>query len=420
MLLQGFSSGLPLALSGATLGIWLAESGVSLKAIGFSAMIGLSYTLKFLWAPVVDRVPLPFLTRRFGRRRGWALLIQVLLALAIFGVGQTDPAAQLRWTVLAAVAVAFLSATQDIVIDAIRIEILAPAQQGMGAAATQWGYRGGMLASGAGALYAAAFGGWAVAFTLMAALMVVGIAAVLMMPEPASSRDALAPLAGATPVERARAWFATAVLAPFLDIMQREAWLLILVVVVLYKFGDALAGVMTSPFYVQTGFSKIEIANVSKLFGVLATLVGVAAGGALVLRTGIYRGLLIAGVLQMLSNLMYVAFAVAGHDIAMLTATIGVENFCGGMGSAAFVAYLSVLCNARFTATQYALLSALAAVPQRILSASGGVLAEWLGWVPFFLLSTVAALPGLLLLLVLMQRIPMKEPAPSARNPVDD
>ncbi|MCK6449999.1 MAG: MFS transporter [Alphaproteobacteria bacterium] len=400
------------------MGIWLAESGVSLRAIGFAALIGLSYTLKFLWAPIVDRVPLPWLTPRLGRRRGWALLIQVLLALAIVAVGQTDPTTALWWTVLAAVAVAFLSATQDIVIDAIRIELLAPEQQGMGAAATQWGYRGGMLASGAGALYAAAFGGWGVAFAVMAALMSIGMASVLMMQEPAASRRALAPMPGVTAVDRARAWFAMAVIAPFADIMRREAWLLILVVVVLYKFGDALAGVMTSPFYIQMGFSKIEIANVSKVFGVVATLAGVAAGGALVFRVGIYRGLMVAGVLQMLSNLMYVALAVAGHDIAMLTATIGVENFCGGMGSAAFVAYLSVLCNARFTATQYALLSALAAVPQRVLSASGGVLAEALGWVPFFLLSTLAALPGLLLLLVLMRRFPLTQPA-SARNATD-
>lgn len=363
-------------------------------------MIGLSYTFKFLWAPAVDRLPLPVLTRRLGQRRGWALLVQALLALAILALGQTDPRTGLALTVGAAVLVAFLSATQDIVIDAIRIELLKPEQQGLGAAATQWGYRGGMLASGAGALYAAAFGGWTVAFTIMAALMGVGMAAVLAMPEPARPRDPAGP---AGP----REWFAAAVLGPFREMLGREGAWLILLVVVLYKFGDALAGVMTSPFYVQMGFTKIEIANISKVFGVMATLAGVAAGGWLVLRAGLYRGLMIAGVLQMLSNLMYVAQARAGHDVAMLTATIGIENFTGGMGSAAFVAYLSLLCNARFTATQYALLSALAAVPQRILSASGGLLAEALGWVAFFLASTAAALPGLALLAWLMRRYPL-------------
>lgn len=373
---------------------------MSLAAIGFAAMIGLSYTFKFLWAPAVDRLPLPVLTRRLGQRRGWALLVQALLALAILALGQTDPRTGLALTVGAAVLVAFLSATQDIVIDAIRIELLKPEQQGLGAAATQWGYRGGMLASGAGALYAAAFGGWTVAFTIMAALMGVGMAAVLAMPEPARPRDPAGP---AGP----REWFAAAVLGPFREMLGREGAWLILLVVVLYKFGDALAGVMTSPFYVQMGFTKIEIANISKVFGVMATLAGVAAGGWLVLRAGLYRGLMIAGVLQMLSNLMYVAQARAGHDVAMLTATIGIENFTGGMGSAAFVAYLSLLCNARFTATQYALLSALAAVPQRILSASGGLLAEALGWVAFFLASTAAALPGLALLAWLMRRYPL-------------
>jgi PAT family beta-lactamase induction signal transducer AmpG len=358
-------------------------------------------------------MPLPYLTRRLGRRRGWALLVQGLLALAILALGRTDPRAGLHATVLAAVVVAFLSATQDIVIDAIRIELLRPEQQGLGAAATQWGYRAGMLSSGAGALYAASFGGWATAYAIMAALMGVGMAAVLCMDEPAASRAAAPasapPLPGATGSGHFRAWFAGAVIAPFRDIVGREGWYLILLVVVLYKFGDALAGVMSSPFYIQTGFSKIEIANISKVFGVAATLAGVAAGGVLVQRAGLHRGLLVGGVLQMLSNLMYVAQALAGHDAWMLVATIGAENFTGGMGSAAFVAYLSMLCNARFTATQYALLSALAAVPQRILSASGGWLASELGWVSFFLVSTAAALPGLALLVLLMRRYPIRQ-----------
>jgi len=400
--LQGFSSGLPLALTGATLGIWLKESGVSLAAIGFASLIGTAYVFKFLWAPAVDRLPLPYLTRRFGQRRGWGLMVQALLALAILALGRTDPAANLEITVAVAVLVAFLSATQDIIIDALRIEILRPEQQGIGAAATQWGYRGGMLASGAGALYAATFGGWATAYAVMAALMGVGIAAMLMVAEPRHPAD----MAERQSVAE---WFKTAVVGPFLDMMTRPGWLLILLVVVLYKFGDALAGVMSSPFYIETGFSKLEIANISKIFGVLATLAGVAAGGALIARVGLYPGLLIAGVLQMLSNLSYVALALVGYDLTALTAAIGLENFTGGMGSAAFVAYLSMLCSARFTATQYALLSALAAVPQRFLAASGGVFAELLGWVSFFLLSTLAALPGLVLLVYLMRRYPLEK-----------
>ncbi|MCC7048584.1 MAG: MFS transporter [Alphaproteobacteria bacterium] len=412
--MQGFSSGLPLALSGATLAIWLTESNLSLTAIGFATLIGLSYTLKFLWAPIVDRVPLPVLTRRFGRRRGWALLIQALLALAILALGQTNPRDALAVTVAAAVLVAFLSATQDIAIDAIRIELLKPEQQGLGAAATQWGYRGGMLASGAGALYAAEFGGWATAYTIMAALMLVGIASIFWMDEPRSSRGALAPLPGATPAARLAAWFESAVIGPFKDILGREGWWLILLLVVLYKFGDALAGNMANPLYVKLGFSKIEIANVSKIFGVFATLLGVAAGGALAARVGMFGALLIGGILQMLSNLMFAGLAVVGHEVWMLTLTIGIENLAGGMGSAAFVAYLSMLCNARFTATQYALLSALATVPQRILSAGGGNLAEHLGWVPFFIVSTAAALPGLLLLAYLMRRYPLPATKPAA------
>ncbi len=398
--MQGFSSGLPLALTGATLAFWLSEAGVSLRTIGFATLIGTAYVFKFLWAPLVDRLPLPGVTSTLGQRRGWALLVQVLLACAIFAVGQTDPSKGLAYTVAAAVCVGFLSATQDIVIDAMRIELLKPEQQGIGAAATQWGYRGGMLASGAGALYAAEFGGWSTAYTIMALLMGVGMVAVLMMREPQRPADK-------APPQSVAAWIGAAVIGPFRDIVRRDGWWLILLVVVLYKFGDALAGTMTSPFYVQTGFTRIEVANISKVFGVIATLVGVAAGGALILRAGLYSGLLIAGVLQMLSNLMYVALAVVGRDLTMLTATIGIENFTGGMGSAAFVAYLSLLCNARFTATQYALLSALAAVPQRILSAWGGVLAEALGWAPFFLTSTFVALPGLLLLVYLMRRYPL-------------
>ncbi len=405
---MGFSSGLPLPLTFGTLSFWLAESGVTRTEIGLFAMIGGAYSLKFLWAPLIDRLGLPYLTGRFGRRRGWALCIQALLIAAIAALGFTNPLVNPWGTALAAVVVAFLSASQDIVIDAYRIELLDDEQQGAGAAATQWGYRFGLIAAGAGALYAAEYGGWRTAFVIMAGLMSVGMLTVLMTREPLAAPPPMS--AGAA------AWLKSAVVAPFADFLQRPHWAAILLFVVLYKFGDALAGVMSNPFYVDMGFSKTEVANVSKLFGVVATLVGVAAGGAMVYRLGVLRSLMIGGVLQALSNLTYVLQAAVGHDLWVLTLVIFVENFCGGLGSAAFVAYLSGLCAVAFTATQYALLSSLAAVGRTFLSSGGGWLSERIDWIPFFLVTTVAALPGLALLVYLMRVLPPTPGAASAEQ----
>ena len=377
-----------------------------------------SYSFKFLWSPVIDRLPMPGITTRLGRRRGWALMIQAALALAILWLGFTDPLIDPWMTALAAVVVAFLSASQDIVIDAYRIELLTPEEQGAGAAATQWGYRFGMLASGAGALYAASFGGWGFAYALMAALMLVGMATVWATPEPGGIR-APEPLPGATAGERVAAWLSSAVVAPFADLMRRSGaagFMLLLAFVILYKFGEAIAGSMSNPLYVALGFTKVEIATVAKIYGVIATLAGVAIGGIMVLRLGIFRALLIGGVLQALSNLMYILQVWAGHDIVMLAVTIGTENLTNGIGSAAFVAYLSGLCNAEFTATQYALLSSLATVGVNILSASGGWLADELGWVEFFLVSMGLTVPGLVLLGVVMRH---KRLGPPARPQID-
>lgn len=406
VLFMGFSSGLPLPLTLGTLTFWLAEAGVSRTEIGLFALIGVSYSLKFLWSPLIDRLPLGVITRRLGRRRGWALVIQAPLAVAILVLGATDPAINPGLVALAALVVAFLSASQDIVIDAFRIEILTAEEQGAGAAATQWGYRFGMMASSFGVLYLAEFGGWHAAYAVMAGLMLVGMATVLLTPEPAAPRAVLAPIPGATPLERIGQWLNQAVVGPFADFLTRPGWLAILIFVVLFKFGDALAGVMANPFYVAMGFTRIEVANISKFFGVVATLAGLAAGGALVYRLGLYRSLLVGGLLQMLSNLMYVLQSVVGHDVWLLTLTIGIENFTGGIGSAAFVAYLSGLCNIAFTATQYALLSSLATVGRTTLSAAGGWLADRFDWPTFFTLTTLAAVPGLLMVLWLMQRFP--------------
>jgi PAT family beta-lactamase induction signal transducer AmpG len=403
VLLMGFSSGLPLALTFATLSFRLAEIGVSRTAIGLFALVGVPYSVKFLWSPLIDRLSIPYFTARLGRRRGWALAIQPPLALAILALGLADPRSAPGLTALLALAVAFLSASQDIVIDAYRIELLQPEEQGAGAAATQWGYRFGMLAASAGALYAASFRGWGFSYGLMAALMLVGIVTVWLTPEPGGvSRPERLP--GVTATARAAVWLRRAVLDPFGDMLTREGALVILAFVILYKFGDALAGTMSNPLYVSLGFTKGELANIGKVYGFAASLAGLALGGVVVLRFGVMRALLVCGVLQMLSNLMYALQVWAGHNLVALAFTIGVENLTGGMGSAAFVAYLSGLCNIAFTATQYALLSSLAAVGRTTLSASGGALADMLGWTAFFFLATVACLPGLALLLWIMRR----------------
>jgi MFS transporter, PAT family, beta-lactamase induction signal transducer AmpG len=397
VLLMGFSSGLPLPLTLGTLSFWLAEIGISRTTIGLFTLVGLPYSFKFLWSPLMDRLPLPGITTVLGRRRGWLLIVQLLLALAILALGFGDPQAAPMATALAALAVAFLSASQDIVIDAYRIELLRPEEQGAGAAATQWGYRFGLIAASAGALVAAESGGWHIAYAVMAALMGVGMVTVWLTPEPK--------LAAAQPrVTGARSWLEAAAVAPFADLLRRDGWLVILLFIVLYKFGDALAGVMSNPLYVALHFTKDEVAAISKVFGVVATLMGIAAGGVVVARLGLYRALLLCGVLQMVSNLAYIAQVDAGHNLAMLAVTIAAENFTGGMGSAAFVAYLSQLCNLAFTATQYALLSSLASVGRTTLAASGGWLADRLDWIPFFGLATLACLPGLALLLWLMRR----------------
>ncbi|MBM3488616.1 MAG: AmpG family muropeptide MFS transporter [Alphaproteobacteria bacterium] len=403
VLLLGFSSGLPLLLTLSTLTAWLATAGITKTAIGLFALVGLPYSLKFLWAPLIDGLALPFLTARLGRRRGWAIVIQIALVVAILAMATTDPAADPLPTAIAALAIAFLSASQDIVIDAYRVEILKEDEQGAGAAATQIGYRIGLLAAGAGALFVAHSFGWTAAFTALAMLMGVGMLTILWADEPSAPEGAAA---AARP--GFIAWLRDHVVAPLADFFARPGWIVIILFILLYKFGDALAGVMANPFYIEMGFSLAEIASISKLFGLLATLFGIVLGGVAVAKLGLMRALLACGILQMLSNLMFAAQAMVGHDIYFLALTIGLENLSGGMGSAAFVAYLSSLCTVAFTATQYALLSSLAAVGRTFLSASGGWLADNLSWVLFFVATTVAALPGLLLLVWMIRRFPAR------------
>jgi MFS transporter, PAT family, beta-lactamase induction signal transducer AmpG len=417
ILCMGFSSGLPILLVFSTLSYWLREAGVSRTEIGLFVLVGISYSCKFVWSPFIDRLPIPLLTRRLGRRRSWALVIQLPLMLAIFALGSTDPKAQLAMTALFAVIVAFLSASQDIVIDAYRIELLRPDEQGAGAAATQWGYRIGTLAGSTGVFDAAQVGGWHFAYTIMAALMLVGIVTVLMTREPAVPAAALALEPQGTRGERIAHWASTAIVEPFLDFMKRRGWVTILVLIVLYKLGEALAGTMSNTLYQELGFAKDEVGNIGKIVGLIATLSGVAVGGALVAHQGLFRALLYAGVLQMLGNLLYIALLLAGHNNFMLAVSIFGENFTGGMASAAFVAYLSSLCSIAFTATQYALFSSLAAVPARFLAAPSGWFVDQFNWIPFFLLATLACLPSLFLLVWLRRRAGID--APAAVAPVE-
>jgi PAT family beta-lactamase induction signal transducer AmpG len=402
ILAMGFSSGLPLLLTLGTLDWWLREVGLELRTIGLFALVGLPYSLKFLWAPLVDQAPLPPLTRLLGRRRGWALGTQLGLAAAIAGLGLTDPAHAPALTAAWALAVAFFSASQDIVIDAYRIEILAPHEQGAGAAATQLGYRVGMLASGAGAFALADALPWPSVYLVMAALVSVGAAAVLLAPEPPAP-PAQAPAAPAGSAERIAARLRTAVLDPLVDFVGRRGWVAILLLALLYKFGDAVSGKMASPFYFDMQFTKLEVASVTKVWSIVATMAGITAGGALVAGIGTFRALLVGGVLQAATNLLYSVLAVVGHSVPMLAVAVGADSFTGGLASAAFVAYLSGLCRARFTATQYALLTSLMAGGRTLLSSGSGWLADWLGWAPFFAATAALALPGLLLLLWLMR-----------------
>ena len=418
ILLLGFSSGLPLLLVFSTLSVWLESVEVSLTVIGLFSLVRTPYTFKFLWAPLIDRVPLPVLDRLLGRRRGWALLTQAALMAAIFAMSTTNPGADPMATALFALLVAFCSASQDIVIDAYRVETLDEEQQGAGAGAIVLGYRVGMLSAGAGALWLASVLTWPQVYMTMGALVCVGMITILWAKEPRpnqSQTDAVAEehrlagdLAARYPhwLARLLAWFYESVVAPFKDFTDRPAWAAILLFIMLYKLGEAYLGVMANPFYLQMGFSTVEIANVSKVFGLGATLIGALVGGVMVVRFGILRSLMICGLLQIAGTLMFCVQALAGHDIPTLILTIAAENVTAGMATSAFVAYLSSLCSQAYTATQYALLSSLMAFARDVLSATSGWSAELMGWFGFFAFSAALAVPALLILMWLMRRSP--------------
>lgn len=380
-LMMGFASGLPLLLTGSTMQAWLKESGVDLAMIGAAAMIGLPYTLKFLWAPLFDRYTIPL----FGRRRGWLALSQLALVLALFTLSMSDPASSLWGVAVAALLVTFFSASQDIVIDAYRRESLSDQELGLGSAMFVNGYRVGMLLAGGGGLILADLLTFPKMYQLMALFMGLCILVTLFSPEP---REAV----GSPRTLR------EAVVEPFLEFFKRPEAITILAFILLYKLGDTLASAINVPFYLDLGFSKSEIGAIAKLFGFWATLIGGTLGGIWILRIGLYRSLWLFGFLQMASTFGFVLLAQVGYNLPMLTGVIAVENFTGGLGTAAFVGFMGAMTDRRFTATQYALLSSLMGVPRVILSTPTGWMAGEMGWTMFFLLCTVLAIPGLLMI----------------------
>lgn len=400
---MGFASGLPLLLTTSTLSYWLSRRGIDKTTIGLFAATGLPYALKFLWAPALDFVRVPLLGARLGRRRAWTLVSQAALVAAILGLGATDPATTPWTTAALAFAVAFCSATQDVAVDAYRIEVLRDHEQGAGAAATQAGYRLGLLVAGAGAIAASDFVAWPLVFTGLAALVGVGSIATLLAPEPPSA-------AGAGTVEPPS--FVRAFLEPLRDLASRPQIAAIVGFALLYKFGDAIAGAMANPFYVELGFSGVEIASVTKVFGVVANLVGVVLGGVLVARVGLFRALLAGGVLQAATNLLFAVLARVGHDLPMLAVAVGADAVTGGVAASAFVAYFSSLCRTGMSATQYALLTSLMAVGRTLLSSGSGWMADQLEWTTFFVATTALAIPGLLLLARLWRHAAATRPEP--------
>jgi len=397
LLVLGFASGLPLALTAGTLQAWLAAEHVDIVAIGWFALVGQPYTYKFLWSPLMDRYVPPFL----GRRRGWLLTTQLLLAAAIAFMGTLTPADSAWLLGATALAVAFLSASQDIVFDALRSDWLERSERGAGAAVSVLGYRIAMLVSGAGALILAdQWLGWHATYWLMAALMGVGMVATWFVIEPAPK--------GAAPRT-----LEEAVARPFAEFFSRRGAIALLALVVLYKLGDAFAGNLTTTFLLRgPGFSLTEVGAFNKGFGLAATILGALAGGALMAKMRLYRALLVFGGLQAITNLGFLLLSMAGKSYALMVAVVGMENLCGGMGTAAYVALLMALCDRRFSATQYALLSALSAVGRVYVGPAAGYLVAGLGWPAFFFFSFLIALPGLALLVWMRARIDALDAVP--------
>ena len=403
MLLLGFSAGLPLLLVFGTLSFWLREAGIDRTTIGYLSWVGLAYGFKWVWAPLVDRLPIPLLTRLLGRRRSWLLLSQAVIMAALVGMALTDPKLALLPVVWCALAVAFASATQDIALDAYRIESADVQRQAALAAAYQTGYRMAMIWAGAGVLWIAARaevvnaagvagyqqGAWQTAYLVMAASMLLGVVTVLFSPEPARRE--------LPPARNAAEWLKSALVDPFADFLRRygKQAALILMLIAVYRISDVVMGIMANPFYVDMGYTKDEVATVTKIYGVIMTLVGAFAGGVLAMRFGVMRVLMLGAVLSAASNLLFAWLGSRGHDVQALVYVISADNLSSGIASAAFIAYLSSLTNINYSATQYALFSSMMLLLPKFLAGYSGVYVDAWGYGSFFTATALLGLPVL-------------------------
>jgi len=402
MLTLGFSAGLPLLLVLGTLSFWLREAGIDRTTIGYLSWVGLAYGFKWVWAPLVDRMPLPILTRLLGRRRSWLLLAQLAIVAGLCGMAYNDPRVNLQPMIWCALAVAFGSATQDIALDAFRIESAETQRQAALAAAYQTGYRIAMIWAGAGVLWIAARAevaqitnyqaqAWQTAYLVMAASMGVGVATVLFSREPAARVLA--------PSKNAADWLRGALVDPFADFIQRYRWqaALLLALIATYRISDVVMGIMANPFYVDMGYTKDEVAAVTKIYGVVMTLAGAFVGGVLSLRLGVMRVLMLGAVLSAASNLLFAWLGSRGHDVTALIFVISADNLSSGIASAAFIAYLSSLTNVAYSATQYAIFSSMMLLLPKFLAGYSGRYVDAFGYTHFFVATALLGLPVLLL-----------------------
>lgn len=419
MLFLGFSAGLPLLLVGGTFTAWLRDLGVELAAIGFLSWVGMAHSIKVLWAPLIDRAPVPLLSRWLGRRRAWMLLAQLVIAGALFGMAMTDPREHLSLVALWAVLAAFGSATQDVAIDAYRVEAEARHRQAAMAATYVTGYRVAILAAGAGALHLASIDSWSLAYSAMAALMVIGVITTLTIAEPDVEvthstlrfeqrvSDYLDQTDHVGWRRSATAWFIGAMICPFLEFFQRygKTALLILAFIATFRISDIFMGVMANPFYLDLGFSKAQIANIAAAFGLAMTLLGAGLGGILVARFGIAPILLFTAFMAPATNLTFAWLAYIGAQPYGLVLAIVADNVTGGLAISVFIAYLSSLTNTAYTATQYALFSSLMTLPGQFAAGFTGVLAANVGWVSFFIITAFTGLPAIILAALLIKHV---------------